>query len=135
MREAWSINALSDSLGPDRRTISRWLNRAEVKPSKNGPNGPLFRLRDAVAVLAEAGLFSSDPVDAFDDEGVRELVNRLRRALVERGVEVRMVREVLVAELYRYLEPRESVPPDWASMSDRELAAALDSLVDEGFLA
>jgi hypothetical protein len=151
MREPWSVNALSLALGPDRRTVTKWLERAAVKPAGEGPKGPTYRLRDAVGVLADAGLLGDrERASTWRYEyggllGAREFAGRLRSALARRLPDetMRTVREALAAELFRYIGQCErqlrwkrlrGEPPLWADMSDAELSRALAALVDLGQL-
>jgi hypothetical protein len=107
MREVWSINRLAAELRVDRRTVSKYLDLADVKPAGQGPKGPLYRLRDAVAVLADAGVFESITARADHsrhcagrETGARELAERLLDALAKRlecGA-LRVVVEVIGAE-------------------------------------
>lgn len=154
MREAWSINALSLELGTDRRTIGKWLSRSEVKPVEDGPNGPLYRLKDLIDVLVDA------PVDLlgnterrslwsanyYDARGVRQFAGRVLRALGKRvpSEAHRAIRELIAAELNPHLEECEAcmkgkswkrgTQPDWAAMSDAQLNRALRALIDVGSL-
>jgi hypothetical protein len=151
MREPWSVNALSLALGPDRRTVTKWLERAAVKPAGDGPKGPTYRLRDAVDVLADAGLLGErDRASTWQYKyggmlGAREFARRLRSGLAKRLPDetMRGVREVLTEELFRYIGQcqkqmrwRRLRPdaPAWGDMTDAELSRALASLVDLGQL-
>src|SRR5262245_46217033 len=150
MGEPWSINALSRELGPDRRTIVKWIERADVKPAGPGSEGPLYKLRDAVGVLSDAGLLgdssraSSWRLQWGGYMASREIMGRLRLALAKRlpSEMMRPVLEVLVAELFRYIGECEkemrgkrrwsAEEPSWADMTDAELRERLKALVDVG---
>lgn len=153
-REPWSVNALSLALGPDRRSISKWLLRAGVKPAAEGSNGARYRLRDAVNVLADADLLGgSDRSSSWSHtsgryDGVRRFAGRLRRVLKKRLSEpaVRAAYEALADELFRDIAECEAEwrdknfrriahpAPDWSAMSDKELRRALGLLVEIGLV-
>src|SRR5262245_26948792 len=91
MREAWSVNRLATEFGSDRRTWSRVLDRAALKPSAQGSRGPLFRLRDAVGAMVDSGFLGADAErsgqwghDEGRESGARELAERVVDALTKR---------------------------------------------------
>jgi hypothetical protein len=151
MRDYWSVNALSLELGPDRRSIAKWLSRADTKPVATGPkDAPLYKLADAVGVLADANLlgnrerFTLWGTYHYQEIAAREFAGSAMRALAKRLPEdaLRAAREVLADELLHYLEECEAgmrgrrfkrgESPPWTSMSDRELVRALRGLVQTG---
>ena len=123
-----------------------------MKPAGDGPNGPLYRLRDAVAVLANApGVLLGDADRAsrwgayyYQERGARELTGRVVRVLAKRLPDdaLRAAREVLADELLAYLEECEAgtrerrykrgESPPWPSMSESALERALRGLIHAG---
>ena len=152
MREPWSVNALSLELGPDRRSITKWLSRGDVKPAAEGSKGPLYWLRDAVNVLADGGLLGDKERAGRwrhyyqQESAAREFAGRALLALAKRLPDEmpRALREVLADELWAYVEECDAMmrgkrykrgeSPAWSSMSDRALGAALRSLIEEGYV-
>jgi hypothetical protein len=154
MRELWSVNALSVEFGPDRRTIAKWLDRAGVKPAGDGPKGPVYSLRDAVAALANApGCLLGDTERAsrwntyyYQALAAREYAGRLLRVLKKRLSEdaLRAIREELAAELFHYVAECDALmrgkkfkrgeAPQWSGMGDADLVRALRSLIEAGAL-
>ena len=150
--EPWSVNALSLALNVDRRTLVKWLGRADTKPAAEGAHGPLYKLADVVRVLA-----SSPAVLLTDDEtaqrfgsfyyqelAAREFAGVVLRVLSKRlpADALRTAREVIADELLAYIEEcsagmkrqryKRGESPPWASISDRDLGRALRGLIESG---
>src|SRR5262245_65364356 len=109
MPEHLSVNALSLALGADRRTVARWLDIGNVQPVARGANGPLFRLRDAVRVLVDAGLLSNEKrqLGYFRAQAAAagELAQRISRALGKARAEdqLRTVLHIIADETFHYV--------------------------------
>ncbi|HXK23913.1 MAG TPA: hypothetical protein VMS55_14670 [Myxococcota bacterium] len=117
MREQWSVNAAALEFNIDRRTITKWLSRSDVKPVSDGPNGPLYALRDLVGVLADANLLGIQERHGawsriyHSSKGARDFADQALRALRKRGLDpaaMRVVLEAVVEELYVVCEQAEA---------------------------
>jgi hypothetical protein len=124
-----------------------------VKPTGAGPKGPSLRLRDAVCVLADAGIFESQREHADDsrhqggsESGARDLAERVVDALAKRldRPALRVVLEVVTDELHAHIgrtyhherdpENCQGRALEWPKLTDRDLEAALRSLIEDGYL-
>lgn len=135
----WSINGLSTELGVDRRTLARKLRDAE--PAGQGPNGPVYWMKDAFGLLIRPrGMWwtTEDATDTtltgfvlFIEE--HEKLEAIAREIHGDGspLLLRRMREFLATCLWEYLATSDTDPPapDWRPLTDAAFDRSYTDLI------